>query len=132
MKAPPMLKAGRETSRQSLRLESLEHRWLFAGISISEATAIEGGPSLRFINAIVGSGDDGGLANAHQLAIGAVGGGRCRAEPRCFTCLRNYISIFHRSMRLRAVDGRLPKPIPRHPKFFSISWHSLAARNSAL
>jgi streptogramin lyase len=60
-------------ARQSLRLESLEHRWLFAGISISDATAIEGDASLRFIDAFVNTESGGGLANAHQLAFGADG-----------------------------------------------------------
>jgi hypothetical protein len=58
--------------RQSLRFESLEHRWLFAGLSIGDATAIEGGDALKFIDRFVADGS-GGLDRPRASIFGPDG-----------------------------------------------------------
>jgi hypothetical protein len=56
-------------ARQSLRLESLEHRWLFAGISISDATAIEGSDHLKAVDQFIAPGS-GGLTRPRVTVFG--------------------------------------------------------------
>ena len=71
-------KTSRQEASRSLRLELLESRQMLSVVpptlSVSDATAVEGDASLRFIDRFVADGS-GGLSRARSLILGADGNG---------------------------------------------------------